>query len=242
MALLDGANPTVTRAREAKLPNNVSRVADNPNLLPRTSSSPNAVDDATASPLNSPYPSTLRNEADGIDGGADTRSGGQLRVMCGPLLNYHGMTEEGSQTIWHGSVLLVVEPGPQIPHLKLLSRGPIAQSNPPKSTGFFPEGEKATSADGLKLYQDPFKTFWRFTLRLPLDTSETRWEYSIPGMQFRSDASANPSREFVVPAVSQSMRLMFHSCNGFSVGTDEDHWSGEANFHSRMLKNHNPDA
>lgn len=150
--------------------------------------------------------------------------------MCGPLLNYQGMAEKGPQTIWHGSVLLVVEAGQQIPHLKLLNRGPIAQSDAPKSTGIFSNGGKATSVEALKLYQDPFSTFWRFTLRVPLGASETKWEYSIPNMHFRSEASTSLSREFVVPAVSQSMRLMFHSCNGFSVGTDEDHWSGQTKF------------
>jgi hypothetical protein len=148
--------------------------------------------------------------------------------MCGPLLNYHGMTEEGSQTIWRGSVLLVVEPGQQIPHLTLRSRGPIAQHDASQSSASLSQGERTTSIDGLKLYQDPFKTFWRFTLLLPLDASETKWEYSIPNMHFGDKAATSPSREFVVPAVSQSMRLMFHSCNGFSVGTDEDYWSGEA--------------
>jgi hypothetical protein len=28
------------------------------------------------------------------------------------------------------------------------------------------------------------------------------------------------------PAEEQSMRIMFHSCNGFSVGTDMDAWVG----------------
>ncbi|KAJ4295874.1 hypothetical protein N0V88_004576 [Collariella sp. IMI 366227] len=33
---------------------------------------------------------------------------------------------------------------------------------------------------------------------------------------------------FFVPAVEESMRIMFHSCNGFSVGTDEEAYSGAA--------------
>jgi hypothetical protein len=148
--------------------------------------------------------------------------------MCGPLLNYHGMTEEGSQTIWRGSVLLVVEPGQQIPRLTFRSHGAIAQSDASKSTAPLSQGERASSVEGVKLYQDPFKTFWRFTLLLPLDASESKWEYSIPNMHFGDKAATSASREFVVPAVSQSMRLMFHSCNGFSLGTDD--WSGKADF------------
>jgi hypothetical protein len=149
--------------------------------------------------------------------------------MCGPLLNYQGMTEEGTETVWHGSVLLVVEPGPQVPRLTLIKRGPATQKEAPKINGFFSRADKGTSVEGLKLYADPIKTFWRFTLRIPLGAAETRWEYTIPNMNFRSEVSTSLSRDFVVPAVSQSMRLMFHSCNGFSVGTDLKYWQGEAN-------------
>ena len=45
--------------------------------------------------------------------------------------------------------------------------------------------------------------------------------------QILSDVSKEPSRQFVVPSAMESMRIMFHSCNGFSVGTDEDFWSGQ---------------
>ncbi|KAI6946539.1 hypothetical protein KC321_g19272, partial [Hortaea werneckii] len=33
-------------------------------------------------------------------------------------------------------------------------------------------------------------------------------------------------KRFAIPSKHESMRVMFHSCNGFSVGTDEDAWSG----------------
>jgi hypothetical protein len=162
--------------------------------------------------------------------------------MCGPLLNYQGMTEEGTETVWHGSVLLVVEPGMQVPQLRLRKRGPAAPTDAPDTKGFFSRAEKSTSVEGLKLYADPIKTFWRFTLRIPLGAVETRWEYAIPNMYFNSEVSSSPSRDFVVPAVNQSMRLMFHSCNGFSVGTDLDYWSGEANPLCWVLNDGNTDA
>jgi hypothetical protein len=168
-------------------------------------------------------------EVDGIDGATNAKSGAQLHVMCGPLLNYNGMTEEGIETVWHGSVLLVVEPGLQVPHLTFKRCGHTTQEDAPQTHGLFSKAEKATSVEGLKLYADLIKTFWRFTLRVPLVAAETRWEYTIPNMHFRSEVSKSLSREFVVPAASQSMRLMFHSCNGFSVGTDEEFWSGEMN-------------
>ena len=137
----------------------------------------------------------------------------ELETICGPLLNYQRMSEEGGQVIWHGSVLLVTRAGQKLPRLELepLSRGSRKQR-----------------VEALKLYADLDKTFWRFTLQVPLANAQAVWKYTIPEVNFRSQVSKDPSREFVVPAASESMRIMFHSCNGFSVGTDEDFWSGKA--------------
>ena len=196
------------------------------NNSPQNPSVPTA-GDVAARPTAVQQTSTVQNGVDSVDGATDAKGGDQLQVMCGPLLNYQGMTEEGTETLWHGTVLLVVEPGALVPHLKIRKRGPVRQTDAPKATGFFSRAEKSASIEGLKLYADPTKMFWRFTLRIPLSAAETIWEYTIPDMHFRSEVSTSPSREFVVPSTSQSMRLMFHSCNGFSVGTDEDFWSGE---------------
>lgn len=47
-------------------------------------------------------------------------------------------------------------------------------------------------------------------------------------MKYISDKAhgKQSTRVFYVPSDTESMRVMFHSCNGFSVGTDEDAWSG----------------
>ncbi|EXJ86087.1 hypothetical protein A1O1_06456 [Capronia coronata CBS 617.96] len=128
------------------------------------------------------------------------------------------MSEEGNH-FWHGSVLLVTKPGSKRPSLEL------------KSLGAWDGRTRVSSSqwqvvDGLMLYSDPDKTFWRFTLRVPLVEAEAKWQYTIPNMKFLTDVNKSPSREFVVPASTDSMRIMFHSCNGFSVGTDEAFWSG----------------
>jgi hypothetical protein len=149
-----------------------------------------------------------------------TNSSDAFEVLCGPLLNYQRMSEENSSAAyWHGSVLLVTKPNLKIPSLELKSLGAWDASINVKTS-------QAQLVDALKLYSDPNKTFWRFTLRLPLVEAEAKWQYSIPNMHFLSDVSKDPSREFVVPSIAESMRIMFHSCNGFSVGTDEDFWSG----------------
>jgi PhoD related phosphatase len=149
----------------------------------------------------------------------------ELEVICGPLLNYLCMTFEGERAIWQGTVLLVTKPGQKHPKLQLSPLGPAAKSSGTRSNWF--AGAQGETIEGLKLYADPQKAFWRFSLKVPLEPEEeARWQYTIPNMKMISGVSASPSREFFVPAASQSMRLMFHSCNGFSVGTDIDFWSG----------------
>ena len=156
--------------------------------------------------------------------------------MCGPLLNYQHMSEDASGTFWHGSILLVIEPSERHPRLELRSLGPATPKRDDQPNSLFPRARsrspKGSMVEGLKLYSDPTKTFWRFALKIQLRGAETRWQYTIPDMHFRSEVSATSSREFVVPSVNQSMRIMFHSCNGFSVGTDEDYWSGPALWNS----------
>jgi hypothetical protein len=149
----------------------------------------------------------------------------ELEVICGPLLNYLGMSYETGRAIWHGTVLLVTKPGQKLPKLELKPVNQSTQVDGAQSNWF--SGSQSQTVDALKLYADPQKAFWRFSVKVPLEAdSEARWQYTIPTMKMVSGVSASPSREFYVPAANQSMRLMFHSCNGFSVGTDIDFWSG----------------
>jgi len=80
--------------------------------------------------------------------------------------------------------------------------------------------------EGTKLYSDSRNTFWRFNLEVPMRDTEIKCSYSIPSLKMRGKKTDKQS--FFIPAVHDSMRIMFHSCNGFSVGTDEEAWSGAA--------------
>ncbi|EFW23328.1 hypothetical protein D8B26_006821 [Coccidioides posadasii str. Silveira] len=150
-----------------------------------------------------------------------------LEVLCGPLLNYKRLsTDDSGRTIWHGTVLIVTLPGQKHPMLRLRPKGPVARGQ----TEFHTNGDVATGSEttikGQKLFADPDKAFWRFFVAVPLENFEARWEYIIPTFRYQSGKTAKESWNFVVPSVSESMRIMFHSCNGFSVGTDLDHWQG----------------
>lgn len=143
-------------------------------------------------------------------------------IVCGPLLNYRHMNEGR----WHGSVLVVVEGGGKIPlHQPYLTLN-LAVT--------LPDGGNATNgareevrSDGHCLYSDPRNTFWAFDISVPIQDTECGYDYALPEMRFSSEHKPRVNR-FFVPAATESFRIMFHSCNGFSVGTDEEAWSGPA--------------
>lgn len=177
------------------------------------------------------------NEAHGVGQGPQVVStSSAVEVLCGPLLNYKRMTA----STWYGSVLIVTTPGQQDPQLRLRCTGPVAGAN-----SGAPANSNTTSFPATKLYEDPKAGFWRFQIEVPYQDFEARWEYQIMNMKKRSgkgpmegglkggddaehETSGHGPSSFAVPSRDQSMRIMFHSCNGFSVGTDVDAWSGPA--------------
>ena len=141
-------------------------------------------------------------------------------IIAGPLLNYR--RTEG--TIWIGSALIVTRGGgksvPFIP-TAVLSPASGGSSNGNAVVG------GSREVQGICLYSDPRNTFWRFDLAVPMGQTESRWQYTLPGLRFESETKPRTSY-FFVPAATEAMRILFFSCNGFSVGTDEDAWSGPA--------------
>lgn len=170
------------------------------------------------------------NEQNGIHGvgtGPQVMSTKELEVICGPLLNYKRMSKGNSGTpTWHGSVLVVTTPGQMHPELALRPLGAVAANEGGK--GLF-SGPRSRTFKGEKLYEDPKKAFWRFEIDLPFQRFEAKWEYHVKNLSYVSEKlEKEDTQVFVVPSISQSMRILFHSCNGFSVGTDVDAWSGPA--------------
>jgi hypothetical protein len=160
-------------------------------------------------------PDQASQEGDGIGQGPHVASTSSvLDIICGPLLNYRRQT--GDQT-WHGSVLLVTKPSSPQPELRIEYQGALGSEKGASGS------EQYGSPAATKLYEDPTKAFWRFFLDIPILDHEAQWQYSISPV-----SGNNTLKTFVVPSKTQSMRIMFHSCNGFSVGTDVDAWSGPA--------------
>jgi len=169
---------------------------------------------------NPPYPDGSNGAIPGgstVHGSSTAPATSELDIICGPLINYRRMSNElTDDPIWHGSVLIVVNPGSPQPILRLSCVGAVdgsAQAQTVPSELSFP---------GVKLYEDPQKAFWRFMIDVPILPFEANWEYSLV------QSSNIQPKVFAVPSKTQSMRILFHSCNGFSIGTDEDAWSGPA--------------
>ncbi|KAI5304451.1 hypothetical protein KEM56_006481 [Ascosphaera pollenicola] len=157
----------------------------------------------------------------GVGQGPEVISTSQhLEVVCGPLLNYKGMLEENSEKpLWKGSVLIVTHPGQQKPILHLRCLGPAKGE-------LLNRNKEPTVIEGAKLYADLDKEFWRFSITVATQPFEACWEYTIPRFNAVHANEMPPRWCFFIPAAQKSMRSMFHSCNGFSIGTDMDVWKG----------------
>ncbi|KAH0538640.1 hypothetical protein FGG08_004777 [Glutinoglossum americanum] len=169
---------------------------------------------------------------------------GDLEIKCGPLIRYTRMSTASDNTrLWHGSVLVVMNSGSGTPGLRLscvgriggdgisentMSNGLDGQITDGSEGGSYASVKSTTNVPAKKLFEDVQMVFWRFDLEIPLQENEAHWGYDLPGAHYGSGSVSNDliSRDFYVPSKHQSMRIMFNSCNGFSVGTDVDAWAG----------------
>ncbi|OTA77392.1 hypothetical protein M434DRAFT_38645 [Hypoxylon sp. CO27-5] len=112
--------------------------------------------------------------------------------------------------------------------------------NAPDPPGSFASRKRRTQVDGEKLgkYKDVrgFRlhaerghTFWRFNIEVELRDKQQRIAYRI---------NHGPATGFWVPARGQSMNIMFHSCNGFSLSVNPDDFSGPDPMWRDVLNNH----
>ncbi|KAF2866416.1 hypothetical protein BDV95DRAFT_672022 [Massariosphaeria phaeospora] len=214
------------QAHEFVAPGSIADVTHNlrpPFSVPRTSHGANV-------------PQSGVGEHQGMGNGITAVSSSEgLETIVGPLLNYRRMSgQKSEQPIWHGSVLIVTKPSQHTPSLTLAPAGAVDAN---EANAQFSRSESRTFG-GEKLYEDADKAFWRFMFDLPFQSFESRWQYDIRGLRdINKDMVAKP-QHFAVPSIAQSMRIMFHSCNGFSVGTDVDAWSGPALWND-VLRYHN---
>jgi hypothetical protein len=88
---------------------------------------------------------------------------------------------------------------------------------------------KVREIPGIRLHAERGVTFWRFNLEIELGTSQARIAYRI---------NHGPAIGFWVPARGETMNIMFHSCNGFSLSVDSKDFCGPDPMWRDVLNNH----
>ncbi|CAK7269120.1 hypothetical protein SEPCBS119000_003405 [Sporothrix epigloea] len=88
---------------------------------------------------------------------------------------------------------------------------------------------KYSDVRGFRLHAERGVTFWRFNIEVELQDKQQRVAYRI---------NRGPSTGFWVPAIDQSMHIMFYSCNGFSLSADSNQFSGPDPMWRDVLNTH----
>ena len=93
---------------------------------------------------------------------------------------------------------------------ELLGRSPLPALGSPRQRKPA-KGGRFREVKGIRLHAEHGVTFWRFTIEVELGPQQSRIAYRI---------NKGASIGFWVPARGQSMNIMFHSCNGFSMSVE----------------------
>ncbi|KAJ4287279.1 hypothetical protein N0V90_012677 [Kalmusia sp. IMI 367209] len=88
---------------------------------------------------------------------------------------------------------------------------------------------KAKEISAVRLHAERGVTFWRFNLEVELGPTQARIAYRI---------NRGPAIGFWVPAKGETMNIMFHSCNGFSLSVDSKEFCGPDPMWRDVLNNH----
>ncbi|KAK3624516.1 hypothetical protein LTR56_020956 [Elasticomyces elasticus] len=88
---------------------------------------------------------------------------------------------------------------------------------------------KYREVKGFRLHVERGFTFWRFNIEIELGSRQQRIAYRI---------NKGPAVGFWVPARGETMNIMFHSCNGFSLAVDPHLFSGPDPLWRDVLNRH----
>ena len=80
-----------------------------------------------------------------------------------------------------------------------------------------------------RLHTERGLTFWRWTIEIELGSQQHRIAYRV---------NRGPALGFWVPASGETMNIMFHSCNGFSLSVNPDVFSGPDPLWRDVLNRH----
>jgi hypothetical protein len=143
-----------------------------------------------------------------------------MQVVCGPLLRY--IEIDYHQRLWRGSCLIVTN-SKQPPSLTL-----VLQSNESLTKNSI----QPAKAQAIDAFRDQYY-FWRYELLLPMSNESQTVTYT--------SNCFSEHFQFHIPAIQNSMRFMFYSCNGFSdvsETTKTKYGEGEAPLWQDVLDRH----
>ncbi|QNQ00233.1 Conserved hypothetical protein [Yarrowia lipolytica] len=127
-----------------------------------------------------------------------------LKITCGPLLRYLGMRDKAAD-VWRGTIMICTEDMSSD-----LSTTPFLTIT--STNGF------QNTLEAKNILSEMGISFWRWSVEIPMTNEEQKLHYRI-----NEEAAA---ASFFVPALEQSMNVVFHSCNGFSMGVDPSVFNG----------------
>lgn len=146
---------------------------------------------------------------------------------------------EGQVKISRTGESLYVKPVEELPENVDLSRVEdgtglfsFAPSSNVSSRIYKKDGEKlgkVREIPGVRLHAERGVTFWRFNLEIELGSTQARIAYRI---------NNGPAVGFWVPAKNETMNIMFHSCNGFSMSVDSKEFCGPDPMWRDVLNSH----
>lgn len=171
----------------------------------------------------------------------------RLNLKCGPLLRYIGLRRNKRSPVptesnlsakeeretWRGTVMIVTTdehsdylkpPSIRIFHVDSVAEANSAGKEQHESLKYHSKhtrnGEKLGKYEeigAVRLHAERGVTFWRFNIEIELSDKECQIVYRI---------NHGPKKSFWVPARGQTMNMMFHSCNGFSLSVNPDEFCG----------------
>ncbi|GAA5830312.1 hypothetical protein JCM11251_001303 [Rhodosporidiobolus azoricus] len=162
-----------------------------------------------------------------------------LRAMTGVMLRYDTVVNR----VWHGFAMIVVSDDGSdystAPTLTLewdATSGGLAEKLNQMHISEIPDDDsvvhrRRVQGHVIHTYHSIAgpQSFWRFKIEIPLGEREEEIFYSL---------NNGPESSFWVPAADQEMRIMYHSCNGFSSGVDQASFNGPDPLWRDVLRKH----
>ena len=133
-----------------------------------------------------------------------------IDIRCGPLLRLVTLQHKPDPFVLY-TILIVVKNATEQPDIV------IEHCN------------QRITPEAMLLHEERTLSFFRYKVKIPLEENDCPVSYSINKSNLIT---------FFVPGISQTMRMMFHSCNGFSSSVEAKKLSGPSPLWRDVMRSH----